>query len=126
MSSIAKLESWDSSSSLTTIGHCLCTAPLFSYCGTEEKDIYRTGSLYLLEKTNQVSIFRYSISEEELEWIILTLYELCTQVKKDKFELLAVINVIHRKVSNESLFRMSDVVNSLIHLLEDEYSDIFS
>lgn len=81
--------------------------------------------MYLLEKNSTISIFRYSISEEELEWIILTLYELCTQVKKDKFELLAVINLLHKKVSNESLFKISEVVQSLIHLLEDEYSDVF-
>lgn len=73
---------------------------LGSYCGADENEISRSGSLYLLERTNNISIFRYSITEEELKWIILTLYELCTQVKKHKFELLAVINTIHKKVSN--------------------------
>jgi hypothetical protein len=36
-----------------------------------------------------------------------------------KFELLAAINMIYKKTANESMFRYSEIAQSIIHLLED-------
>ena len=72
------------------------------------------------------SIFKYYMSGEEMSIILLTLYHLSVQRKKNKFEILSAINMIHKKAANESMFKLSEVAQSIIHLLEDEYSEAFS
>jgi len=34
--------------------------------------------------------------------------------------------MIHKKAANESMFKLSEVAQSIIHLLEDEYGEAFS
>ena len=66
------------------------------------------------------------MGESEIEWMLLTLYELSIGSNVDRYELLAAINMIYKKTANESMFRFSEVAQSIIHLLEDEYLQIFS
>lgn len=58
--------------------------------------------------------------------MLLALYELAGAQSKFKFELLAAINMIYKKTANEAMFKYSEIAQSIIHLLEDEYNDIFS
>jgi PIN domain nuclease of toxin-antitoxin system len=58
--------------------------------------------------------------------MLLSLYELSIESQKDKYELLAAINMIYKKTANESMFKYSEIAQSIIHILEDEYQDIFS
>jgi hypothetical protein len=99
---------------------------IYIYCGGDSKNYGKITSFYLLEKKNLFNLFKYSISEQEIEWMLLTLYELSIESNKYKFELLAAINMIYKKTANESMFKYSEIAQSIIHLLEDEYIDIFS
>lgn len=51
--------------------------------------------------------------------MLLTLYELSIESYKDKYELMAAINLIYKKTANESMFKYSEIAQSIIHLLED-------
>ena len=84
------------------------------------------SSVYLLEKKNMFNPFKYAISEGEVEWMLVGLYELSIGGKVDKYEVLAAVNMIYKKTANESMFRYGEIAQSIIHILEDEYTDIFS
>ena len=58
--------------------------------------------------------------------MLISLYELSIESSYDKYELLAAINIIYKKTANESMFKYSEIAQSIIHILEDEYTDIFS
>ena len=73
---------------------------IYVYCGGIEQEEQTGVSLYLLEKKNIFSIFKYYISIEEMSIILLTLYQMSMQRKKNKFELLSAINMIHKKAAN--------------------------
>jgi len=73
---------------------------VYVYCGGSEQEDQTGVSLYLLEKKNLFSIFKHYISVEEMSIILLTLYELSVQRKKNKFEILSAINIIHKKAAN--------------------------
>jgi hypothetical protein len=51
--------------------------------------------------------------------MLLTLYELSIGSSRDRYELLAAINMIYKKTANESMFRYSEIAQSIIHILED-------
>jgi hypothetical protein len=53
------------------------------------------------------SIFKYYMSVEEMSIVLLTLYEMSMERKKNKFEILSAINMIHKKAANESMFKLS-------------------
>ena len=57
--------------------------------------------------------------------MLLGLYELSVDSPGLRFELLAAINMIYKKTANESMFRFSEIAQSIIHTLEDEYSEVF-
>jgi len=94
---------------------------IYLYCGGDLKDYANISSFYLLEKKNLFNPFKHSISENEIEWMLLTLYELSIGSSRDRYELLAAINMIYKKTANESMFRYSEIAQSIIHILEDEY-----
>ena len=58
--------------------------------------------------------------------MLVSLYELSIGSEFDKYELLAAINMVYKKTANESMFKFSEMAQSIIHILEDEYKDIFS
>lgn len=58
--------------------------------------------------------------------MLISLYELSIDSDFDRYELLAAINMIYKKTANESMFKFSEIAQSIIHILEDEYKDIFS
>ncbi len=47
-----------------------------------------------------MNLFKYTISEQEMGWIILALYDLAIQRQNFKYELLAAINILHKKAAN--------------------------
>ena len=49
--------------------------------------------------------------------MLLCLYELSVECSRVKYELLAAINMIYKKTANESMFRCSEVAQSIIHSL---------
>ena len=58
---------------------------VFVFCGGDEQQQRMGVSLYLLEKRNVFSLFKYFVTHEEMALILLTLYELSMQRKKNKF-----------------------------------------
>ena len=50
--------------------------------------------------------FKYSISEGETEWILLSLYEMSIEKNEaDGFGVLAAVNMVCKKTANEAMFR---------------------
>ena len=70
------------------------------YCGGSMKDYSSISSFYLLEKKNLFNPFKFAMSEEEVEWMLLTLYELSIGLKLDRYELLAAVNMLYKKAAN--------------------------
>ena len=99
---------------------------IFVWCGGEEREYGRVSSVYLLEKKNWFNPFKYAVSEGEVEWVLLGLYELSIGSACDRYELLAAVNMIYKKTANEAMFRHAEIAQSIVHVLEDEYSDIFA
>lgn len=58
--------------------------------------------------------------------MLLALYELAVGTNSLKFELLAAIHMIYKKTANESMFKYSQIAQSIIHILEEEYTDVFA
>jgi hypothetical protein len=99
---------------------------VYVYCGGDNKDYESRASCYHLEKKNAFNPFKYSISDQEMEWMLVSLYELSIGSDFDRYELLAAINMVYKKTANECMFKFSEMAQSIIHVLEDEYKDIFS
>jgi hypothetical protein len=76
-------------------------------------------SLHLLNSPDEFSIFLYRISEEELEWILMSLYYIYIHKKQLKFEVVSALTLIRKKCGNECKFRLTDIAQSLLHLLEN-------
>ena len=58
--------------------------------------------------------------------MLMGLYELANDSPRLKYEMLAAINMIYKKTANESMFKYSEIAQSLIHTLEDEYAQLFA
>ena len=79
---------------------------IFVYCGGELGAYKSITSFYLLEKKNLFNPFRYSISEGETEWMLLSLYEMSIEKSEaDGFGVLAAVNMVCKKTANEAMFR---------------------
>ena len=37
----------------------------------------------------------------------------------DRYEVLAAVSMLYKKMANESMFRLGEVAQSMIHILED-------
>ena len=82
-------------------------------------------SLYMLNTPEDFSLFLHRISEEEFEWLLLSLYYIYVQKKHLKFEVIAAVNLIVRKCGNECKFKLTETGLSLLDLFENEYESVF-
>jgi len=57
-------------------------------------------SLYMLNTPEGFSLFYHRISDEEFEWLLLSLYYIYVQKKQLKFEVIAAVNLIVKKCGN--------------------------
>jgi hypothetical protein len=64
-------------------------------------------SLYMLNSTDEFSIFYHRISDEEFEWVLLSLYYIYVNKKHLKFEVISAVNLIVKKCGNECKFRLT-------------------
>ena len=96
---------------------------IYVYCGG--KPSFGDFGLYLLNKSHEKTIFVHRVSEEEMEWILLVLYYIHGNYKHMKFEVIAATGMLRRKCANESKFRICEMAQSMLHLFENEYEDVF-